>query len=69
MVFDPFTEEVLYNNRSEYKIGQELSHLSLAELEERIIALKQEIMRIDEMITQKKQTQAAAHSLFKNGRS
>jgi uncharacterized small protein (DUF1192 family) len=69
MVFDPFTDDALYNNRSEYKIGQELSHLSLAELEEHVIALKREITRIDEMIIQKKQTQAAAHSLFKNGRS
>lgn len=46
-------------------IGEELSLLSVEELEERIVACENEIERIRSELTAKKSSLAAAHAIFK----
>ncbi len=46
-------------------IGDDLSRLSVDELEERVLQLQQEIARVGEEISAKKSTKAAAESVFK----
>lgn len=66
MVFDPFMDDIPRSRSAEHEIGQELSNLSLFELEERVTILQREIVRIQQVIEQKKQTQAAADAFFKS---
>lgn len=47
------------------ELGADLSNLSVAELEERLAALKAEITRTEAAIAAKRQSAAAAHSIFK----
>lgn len=48
-----------------HQIGQDLSLLSIEELEERIVLLQAEISRLTETRTGKVKIQAAADALFK----
>ncbi|MBV8961749.1 MAG: DUF1192 domain-containing protein [Hyphomicrobiales bacterium] len=48
-----------------HEIGQDLSTLSIAEIEERIAALRNEIMRLDTAKSQKLAAQGSAKSFFK----
>ncbi|MFI5014340.1 MAG: DUF1192 domain-containing protein [Hyphomicrobiales bacterium] len=48
-----------------HEIGQDLSLLSIAELEERIAALRNEIMRLETAKAHKVSAQGAAQSFFK----
>lgn len=47
-------------------IGQDLSSLGIAELEQRIDALKNEIARIEQELARKRAHEAAASALFKS---
>lgn len=49
----------------QYKIGQDLSELSVEELNETIHELKQEIIRLEETASQKSSHLSAAEALFK----
>jgi uncharacterized small protein (DUF1192 family) len=48
-----------------HEIGQDLSMLSIAELDERVAALRNEIMRLETAKAQKLAAQGSAHSFFK----
>ncbi|MBO6717412.1 MAG: DUF1192 domain-containing protein [Rhizobiaceae bacterium] len=48
-----------------HEIGQDLSLLSVEELETRIAVLKEEIVRIEQELSQKGATRAAADALFR----
>jgi len=50
--------------KAEIKIGEELTSLSIEELEERIETLKGEIVRIGGVLTSKKAGRAAADAVF-----
>jgi len=49
-----------------HEIGQDLSLLSVAELEERMAALRAEIMRLETAKAQKLAAQGAAQAFFKS---
>ncbi|CAM5777246.1 hypothetical protein LMIY3S_05940 [Labrys miyagiensis] len=49
-----------------HQIGQDLSSLSLHELDERIAALKEEIKRLDEARERKAASMSAASAFFKS---
>lgn len=57
-------EEPLKRARA-HEIGQDLSLLSVEELRERIEVLKGEIARIEQELSQKGATKAAADALFR----
>ena len=48
-------------------IGEDLSKLSVVDLDERIAMLKSEIVRIEQSVETKKRTTAAAAALFGKG--
>lgn len=48
-----------------HEIGQDLSLLSVAELNERIAALRAEIVRLEAEVVAKSATKSAAEALFK----
>ena len=48
-----------------HEIGQDLSLLSVAELNERIVALRAEIVRLEAELAAKGSTKAAAEALFR----
>jgi uncharacterized small protein (DUF1192 family) len=48
-----------------HEIGQDLSLLSIEEIDERMAALRNEIMRLETAKAQKLAAQGAAHSFFK----
>ncbi|AMS40411.1 hypothetical protein AA2016_1478 [Aminobacter aminovorans] len=50
-----------------HEIGQDLSLLSVGELNERIAALRAEIRRLEAELTVKGSTKSAAEALFKRG--
>ena len=50
---------------TEWAVGEDLSKLSIDELEERIALLKAEIERIEEAITAKRDSLGVADSFFK----
>ncbi|MEN3931191.1 DUF1192 domain-containing protein [Microvirga sp. W0021] len=64
MSFDPF-DDAPVSRSSAHEIGQDLSSLSVFELEERVEILKREILRLELAVEQKKLNQAAADSFFK----
>ncbi len=49
-----------------FGVGDDLSALSIADLEERVAALKAEIVRIEAAIAAKRRQQDAAASIFKS---
>jgi uncharacterized small protein (DUF1192 family) len=60
-----FEEEASPRKKTVHDIGQDLSSLAIAEIDERIALLQAEITRLDEAKTRKLRTQAAADALFK----
>lgn len=46
-------------------VGDNLAGLSMDELAKRIVALKSEIARVEDMLSQKKNSQSEADALFK----
>jgi uncharacterized small protein (DUF1192 family) len=68
MAFDPFAEEPVAN-LSEHQMGQDLSMLSIDEIDERIASLEREIARLKEVRADKESSRAAASAFFKLGRA
>ena len=68
MALDPFTDEPRQIMRR-HEIGQDLSMLSIDELDERIDVLEQEIARLKEARARKENSRAAASAFFKLGQS
>jgi len=66
MALDPFSDDAPRLVPTSHEIGQDLSSLSLFELEERMTVLRQEIMRLEQAHAEKKRTQAAADAFFKS---
>jgi uncharacterized small protein (DUF1192 family) len=60
-----FEEEASPRKKTVHDVGQDLSSLSIAEIDERMALLQAEIARLDEAKTRKLRTQAAADALFK----
>ena len=66
MAFDPFADEPR-KIVSGHQIGQDLSLLSIDELDERVEALEHEISRLKEAKAGKESSLAAASAFFKLG--
>ncbi len=60
-----FDEEAKPHKKTVHEIGQDLSPLAIAEIDERISMLHAEIARLSEAREKKLKTQAAADALFK----
>ncbi|WP_201835244.1 DUF1192 domain-containing protein [Microvirga zambiensis] len=66
MAFDPFADEPR-KILSGHQIGQDLSLLSIDELDERVEVLEREIARLKEERAGKENSRAAASAFFKLG--
>ncbi len=66
MALDPFGEEPVRQKPEAHVIGQELSALSIDELEERIAMLTREIERLHEARQKKQDSKSAADAFFKS---
>lgn len=66
MAFDPFADEPR-PLASGHQIGQDLSMLSVDELDERVAMLEREIARLKEAKVSKENSRAAASAFFKLG--
>jgi uncharacterized small protein (DUF1192 family) len=62
-----FDDEPIKKPRK-HEIGQDLSMLSVGELEERIDQLRTEIVRLEAEVRAKGATKAAAEAMFRGGR-
>jgi uncharacterized small protein (DUF1192 family) len=67
MALDPFADEQIRPKASAHEIGQDLSLLSLHELDERIELLEREIVRLKEARAAKEDSRAAASAFFRLG--
>ncbi len=68
MALDPFADEPR-KIVSTHEIGQDLSMLSIAELDERVDVLEREIARLKEARAKKESSLAAASAFFKLGQA
>ncbi|HZH53710.1 MAG TPA: DUF1192 domain-containing protein [Microvirga sp.] len=68
MAFDPFAEEPAANVPG-HQIGQDLSLMSIDEIDERIAQLEREILRLKEVRARKESSRAAASAFFKLGQA
>ncbi|HEY8564280.1 MAG TPA: DUF1192 domain-containing protein [Beijerinckiaceae bacterium] len=66
MAFDPFAEERPRPAVAAHDLGQDLSTLSVAELDERIELLEREIERLREAKARKEASRAAASAFFRS---
>ncbi|WP_230531374.1 DUF1192 domain-containing protein [Microvirga roseola] len=66
MAFDPFAEEPR-ETLNGHQIGQDLSMLSIDEIDERVAMLEREIARLREARGDKENSRAAASAFFKLG--
>jgi uncharacterized small protein (DUF1192 family) len=66
MALDPFADE-LRPTVSGHEIGQDLSMLSIDELDERVEMLEREIARLKDARAKKESSLAAASAFFKLG--
>jgi uncharacterized small protein (DUF1192 family) len=64
MAFDPFADEPRPISKG-HEIGQDLSLLSIDEIDERIALLEREIARLNEARAGKESSRAAASAFFK----
>lgn len=62
---DPFFEDLPKANPKTHDIGQDLSALSISELEARILLLKNEIERLEAERIKKDKAKSAADGVFK----
>lgn len=62
---DPFFEEIRKKKKAAHDIGEDLSAISIDELEERIALLKSEIERLEEEKSKKSAVKSAADIVFK----
>jgi uncharacterized small protein (DUF1192 family) len=69
VAFDPFADERPVLKPTGHEVGQDLSKLSLAELDERIELLEQEIGRLKEARARKEESRQAASAFFRIGSS
>ena len=67
MAFDPFAEEQTRVRPMGHEVGQDLSMLSIDEIDERISVLEREIARLREARSNKEESRAAASAFFKFG--
>ncbi len=58
-------DEELPKRKAELTVGEDLSKLSIAELEDRIALLKAEIVRVEEAVAAKRASLGVADSFFK----
>lgn len=68
MAFDPFADEPVVRTAG-HEVGQDLSTLSIQEIDERIALLEREIVRLREARAGKESTLAAASAFFNLGRA
>ncbi|MBF9234799.1 DUF1192 domain-containing protein [Microvirga alba] len=68
MALDPFADEPRPVSKG-HEIGQELSLLSIDEIDERIALLEQEIARLKETRAGKESSRAAASAFFKTSQA
>ena len=66
MAFDPFLEEKPRPKPAAHEVGQDLSTLSVSELDERIEVLEREIGRLKEARSKKEASRNAASAFFKS---
>ena len=66
MAFDPFLEEKPRPTPTAHEVGQDLSTLSVSELDERIEILEREIERLREARSKKEASRNAASAFFKS---
>jgi uncharacterized small protein (DUF1192 family) len=66
MAFDPFLEEKPRVTPAAHEVGQDLSTLSVSELDERIEILEREIERLREARSKKEASRNAASAFFKS---
>jgi len=67
MAIDPFDEETRVRPAARIEAGQDLSTLSIDEIDERIARLEHEIARLRETKRGKENSRAAASAFFKIG--
>lgn len=67
MAFDSFAEEPRVRP-TEHDLGQDLSLLSIDELDERIALLEREVLRLKDARAGKERSMAAASAFFNLGR-
>ena len=65
MAIDIFADELTRSKATAHEMGQDLSALSIAELDERIEILKREIERLEEARGRKEASKDAASAFFK----
>jgi uncharacterized small protein (DUF1192 family) len=65
MAFDPFSDERVRPALKGHELGEDLSSLSIEELDERITVLEREIGRLREARDSKENTRAAASAFFR----
>ncbi|MCC5976651.1 MAG: DUF1192 domain-containing protein [Salinarimonas sp.] len=67
MAFDPFADETVRPQAQarNHVVGQDLTTLSIEEIDERIHVLREEIARLEEMRSQKQASKSAADAIFK----
>lgn len=69
MALDPFASDEPRLTWNGHQIGQDLSMLSIDEIDERIGTLEREIARLKEARTGKENSRAAASAFFNLGQS
>lgn len=62
---EPFFDELPKTKPTTHEIGQDLSALSIGELDDRIVLLKAEIERLDAERTKKDKAKSFADGVFK----
>jgi uncharacterized small protein (DUF1192 family) len=65
MALDPFGEEIVRPRPEAHVIGQDLSALSIDELQERVAMLQSEIDRLQEARKKKVDSKSVADAFFK----
>ncbi len=66
MAFDPFDDETVRRSLIAHQVGQDLSELSVEEIDERIAMLEKEIARLIEDKLKKEAVRQAASKFFKS---
>jgi len=67
VALDPFADEPMRPKARTHELGQDLSTLSIEELDERVAALEAEIARLKEARAGKEASRDAASAFFKIG--